>query len=43
MNHHHHVSMLVCVLWGPVGLGGWITFAALAARRHPSTTNELES
>jgi hypothetical protein len=41
MSHHHHVSMLVCVLWGPIGLGAWFGLAVLWARKRPMP--ELES
>jgi hypothetical protein len=35
MHAHHHISTLVCVNWGPVGLGNWFGLALLCARKRP--------
>lgn len=34
---HHHVSILVPILWGPVGLGSWVALAILLNRKRTRT------
>jgi hypothetical protein len=33
MSTSHHVSLLVPILWGPLGLGLWVGVAVLLGRK----------